>query len=144
MNKENINHCKRIAEDIENIYNGLVFRCPECGEWITDGGADYNELHDVITCKCCGAEFNSDDAENVSLYDYFDDVYNVEYRANGRGIEDYSSVRVMVACGGPNIFIDTKTALVQLYWWTDYAEYSLDKDASDAIDDIFNELWACQ
>ena len=47
----------------------------------------------------------------------------------------------MVACGGPNIYIDTASALVKLYWWTEYAEYPLSYSARDAIDEWAEEYW---
>ena len=31
-NKENRDHCKRIAETLELYANGDAYKCPECGE----------------------------------------------------------------------------------------------------------------
>ena len=75
--------------------------------------------------------------EQMTLYDYFEDCLDIEYRCDGR--REYRSVRVMVTCGGPNIYIDTATKQVELYWWTDRASYPLAYDAVDAVD-----AWACE
>lgn len=139
---ENREHCKHIAETLDRIANGELFKCPECGEYISDNdGAVYDEMHDVITCRHCKAEFNSDDAEYVSVYDYFDDCYDIEYRIGSD--REYRSVCIMIACGGPNIYVDTKNALVRLHWWADYAEYPIRYETRDAIDDAFNDLFNC-
>ena len=141
MKNENFNHCLSIAKELEKIAAGELFKCPECGEWISEADVEYNEAHDVITCKC-GAEFNSDDAKPVSMWDYFDDALDITYYSKGRGADDYTGVRVMITFGGPNIYVDTERGKVELYWWNEYA--SADIFCCDAIDDLFSEWWACQ
>lgn len=135
---ENRQHCKRIAEDIEDYYNGLVYRCPECGEIITVP-ADWSG--EKYKCPDCDTVHDGDDLEQLSLYDYFDDVLDIEYRIGSD--RQLRSVQIMVAWGGPNIYIDTATEQVELYWWGNRASYPIDSDACNAIDDIFNEYFNC-
>ena len=134
---ENREQCKSIAEKIDAICEGRVYICPECGEYIA---IDEDNYADEITCEC-GEKFSIDDAEPVYILDYFNDCYDIEYCVGSHG--DFRSVRIMVACGGPNIYVDTKNALVQLYWWTEYADYPISYEARDAINDCFEELYAC-
>ena len=142
MNNENRETCKRIAKELDKIADGTMYRCPECGEWISDDdGTTYDEIHDTITCNHCNAEFYYIDAEQISFLDYFGDCFNIEYRVNGN--KEFKSVEIMVACGGPNIYVDTKSAVVRLHWWTDYAEYPISYGTRDAIDDAFNDLFNC-
>ena len=47
----------------------------------------------------------------------------------------------MVACGGPNIYIDTADQKVKLYWRGDYADYMIDQDAANAVDQWAEEYW---
>jgi hypothetical protein len=47
----------------------------------------------------------------------------------------------MIACGGPNIYVDTASKAVELYWWGDRASYLLLSDTVDAIDECFSELF---
>lgn len=130
MKNENFEHCKSIAQELEKVYNGELFHCPECGELVEEG-----------TCRC-GAEVNEETAEQMSLYEFFDDALDIEYICGGR--KEYRHVRIMVAFGGPNIYIDTAARAVKLYWWTDRAEYMLDSDVCDEIDFIFEEFFNCQ
>lgn len=140
MKNENYEHVKSIAEKIEQIADGELFKCPECGEWISVADCEYNEAHDIIKCGC-GAEFNSEDAEPVTMGDYFEDALDIEYYSKGRGTDDYLGVRIMVACGGPNIWVDTKRCTVELAWWGETASVTL--FSAPYVDNYFEELWAC-
>lgn len=140
-NNENRRHCVQIAETLEQIANGQMYRCPECGEFIHESRFDATEGEPV--CPCCKAEgITFDDCEQVGFFDYFtDNVLDVEYRLNAE--RQFKSVRLMVACGGPNIFIDTGSCEVQLYWWTDRASCPIDPEACDAINECFEEVFNC-
>ena len=129
--RENRERCQRIAEELEAYAAGRVYRCPECGDVVED-----NELF----CGC-GQQVDliSGDWEQLSLYDYFSDYLDIEYRCDSR--REYRSCCIMVACGGPNIYIDTAAKAVQLYWWTDRAKYPLSSDAVDAVDAWAAEYW---
>lgn len=134
---ENRAHCRHIAEQADVYAAGDVFRCPDCGEELRLP----DDVGDKYRCPGCGTVNDVDDLEQLSMWDFLADVYDVEYRVGSD--KEYRSVRVMVACGGPNIYIDTARALVQLYWWTEHAEYPLSYDARDAIDEWAEEYWNC-
>lgn len=130
---ENRKRCIEIANTLEAIGEGRVYRCPGCGEFITEGDK---------TCHCCKAEIDLDDCEQASFFDYFtDSALDIEYRIGSD--RAFRSVRIMVACGGPNIFVDTGACEVQLYWWTDRASCPIDPDTCEAINDCFEELYNC-
>lgn len=146
--ENNRNHCKAIAEEIELFTNGNGYKCPHCEQ--VHSFDDYeqseheNENGNVCyTCPNCGGDVDESELEAVSIYDYFErtEIYDIEYRIGSD--KEYRSVALMVACGGPNIFIDTKSKLVHLHWWTEYAEYPLDYDAVDEIDNYFTDLFNC-
>ena len=149
-NKENREHCKRIARDVEAYAEGRIYKCPECGEEFElydmyGENFHINEEGNEIG-KCPGCGYTSEgynEFEQLSLYDYFSDCLDIEYRVSGKGRDDYRSVRIMVAFGGPNIYIDTASKAVELYWWTDQASYPLTHDVCDEIDDWASEMWAC-
>ena len=66
---------------------------------------------------------------------YFDDIYNTDFIWRlGYGL---IGVRIMVACGGPNIWVDTFEKTVHGYWGGDEAIAYLTTDCCDGIDDIF-------
>lgn len=81
----------------------------------------------------------SEDGEPFSAFDYLQDVLDIEYIVNSK--REYIGARVLVAFGGPNIWVDTRRKRVEGYWWGQYAEASFD----DAIglDEALEELWNC-
>lgn len=132
QNHSNNSHCKQIADNIADYVSGLVYRCPECGhEFITDG--------EKYRCPECGFTGDMWEFENLGLYDYFENCLDIEYRCDSR--KEYRSVQLMVACGGPNIYVDTGSERVELYWWGDRADYPLDRDSVAAIDEWAEEYW---
>lgn len=73
-----------------------------------------------------------------SAMDYLSDVLDIEYIVGSDG--EYRGARVLVAFGGPNIWINTKTNTVEGYWWADRAEASFVDNLG--LDDALSELWA--
>ena len=66
---------------------------------------------------------------------YFEDTYNTDFIWRlGYGL---IGVRIMVACGGPNIWVDTFEKTVHGYWGGDEAIAYLTTDCCDKIDNIF-------
>jgi hypothetical protein len=135
---DNWRHCRRIANDLEDYYNGSVRVCPGCGEIHC---RDWDDVGDVFKCPRCGAVTDTDEWEQQSLWDYFNDCYDIEYRIGSD--KQLRSVQIMVTCGGPNIYIDTASRQVELYWWGDRASYAIDSDICNDIDSIFEELYRC-
>lgn len=133
----NAEHCREIADRLDAVAAGRVYKCPDCGEWITFP----DSVGDVYRCPDCGAVFDVSDAENVGMWDYFADALDIEYRCDAR--KEYKSARITVAWGGPNIYIDTYSQKVLLYWWTEQAEYDLTTEATDAVDEWAADCWGC-
>lgn len=137
--RENHEHCKHIAQDIERIASGGIYTCPECGKMVTMTETEDADGFTVYQLSCGHTvEYEPD---SVTFYEYFSDVYDIEYRIGSD--REYRSVKLMVACGGPNIYIDTARRAVLLYWWMDYAEYPISSDACDEIDNVFSEIFEC-
>ena len=136
-NRENFEHCRSIADELTEVAEGVLYKCPHCGEWYSI--EDAAETEDGHICPNCSEEIEDSEAEQVTFFDYFEDVFDIEYTIDSNG--DYRAVRLMVACGGPNIYIDTATASVELYWWTDRASAYFDRSAADEIDAVFQELY---
>lgn len=139
---ENREHCKHIANELEKVVNGDVYHCPECGQLIEWRNGQYNDENESYTCQECNATFDECELEAASIYDYFEnDVYDVEFHIGSD--KQFRSVKIMVACGGPNIYIDTADAMIKLYWWTEYAEYPLSYAAREAINEWAEEWYQC-
>lgn len=82
-----------------------------------------------------------DDGNQLSLYDYLSDVLDYEFTIDSQ--KEYKSAKIWVTLGGPNVWIDTAERAVKLAWGTDRAEYLLDWDVCDEIDDIMREIYEC-
>ena len=81
-----------------------------------------------------------DDVHPQQGYDYLSDVLDIEYIVSAAG--DYIGARVLVACGGPNIWINTRNNTVEGHWWGDsYTDRFTD---SIGLDDACRELWECR
>ena len=81
-----------------------------------------------------------DDEDEPSAFDYLKDALDIEYIVNGS--REYLGARVLVAFGGPNIWINTRTKTVDGYWWQDSARASFNDTLG--LDDCLEELWNCQ
>ena len=132
MNKHD-QHCKSIANKLESIANGSLYKCPECGEWIKWDDNQYDNDNASYTCQECGAAFDENELETVSMYDYFEDMLDIDFITNSQ--KEYKACRIMVAFGGPNIYINTWERKVELYWWSESGSYYLSGSTCDAIDE---------
>ena len=142
--KENQDQVNYIAQTMEDILSGHIKRCPECEELLNmmeyEVEHEPDEGEETIKCLQCGHVDNWQEFD-ADLYDYLADNYGISYTVNGN--KEYQSVRLTIAYGGPNIFVDTSDRWVSLYWWSHEAHASISKEVSDEIDDIFEELYRC-
>lgn len=108
-----------------------------------------SDSHDMLVKSCDNIadtletiyedNFFIEDEENDDYdYYYFDEnVYNIDYVwRKGCGLV---GVRILVACGGPNIWIDTMEDAVCGYWGTDVYKAYLTTACNDAITNYFAE-----
>ena len=100
-------------------------------------------LEQGITYDYCGMDYDADGREATDIIggmDYLNDVLDIEYTVNGEG--QYLGARILVAFGGPNIWVDTRRQTVEGAWWGDYYTESYNTDAMD-IDDACSEIFSC-
>jgi hypothetical protein len=95
------------------------------------------QIAETIT-KGFGDELNYD-GEEMSAFDYLQDALDIEYIVNKD--KEYLGARVLVAFGGPNIWVNTRTKVVEGYWWGEYAKASFDDGIG--LDDALETLWGC-
>ena len=81
-----------------------------------------------------------DDNPDYSILDYLNGALDIEYIVGSDG--DYRGARILVAFGGPTIWINTRTNTVEGGWWQDSAHATFD----DAIglDETLEELFNCK
>ena len=116
--------CDYIKEELEAVYNGELV-------------ADEDGCVDGVDYGLC-------EGDSVTMWDFFShcdgDVLDIEYFVGSDG--EYRGVRLMVACGGPNIYINTRMGEVEGYWWTDTATAWVPSEICNAIDDVWSEYYS--
>ena len=138
-------HCKEIADRLDAIAYGNILVCPDCGEWIeacTENDATTPDGFEGIKCPECGAVHDLDDVEPVFMSDYFCEWYNLHFSVTYD--MEYNGACIMIACGGPNIYVDTVSGNVELYWWNETGKARMTRQAVEAVDEYFSEVYACR
>lgn len=149
MTAENYDRCKNIADELYDLVTKLYKNFD--GDWqevLTDDDGYYYLEHDgVLYCEKGHSRYYDDGVEDLdtledfTVWDYVNDVLDIKYTIDSD--REYFGVRLLVAFGGPNIYIDTVSGKVELYWWSDYAEYPLDRCVIEEIDNVFSEYYSC-
>lgn len=135
---DNTAHCIAIANELDAFTSSSMIRCPECGEIVS---LPYEEGEGIeLDCGCKVDIDDLDDLDEVSMYDYFgDNIFGIEYTINSD--LEYVGARIMITFGGPNIYINTNSKRVELYWWGDTAYAALSDRAVEAIDEYFEDMY---
>ena len=138
---DNTAHCIEIAHELDAIASGSMIRCPECGEIVSMPYAEGESIE--LDCGCKIDIDDLDDLDEVTIWDYLiDQALDIEYTIDSD--LDYVSARIMIAFGGPNIYIDTATSRVELYWGSSEAHAYIDYKTRNMIDDYFEDEYKCR
>ena len=81
----------------------------------------------------------AENGEEFTAWDYAKDVLDINWILNND--RTYKGARLLVAFGGPNIWIDTVNEQVEGYWWGDKCIVSYND--SVGLDDVMQELFDC-
>ena len=141
---KNLEHVQNIVKDMADFASGSYF--------IYDGDLFPIDRDEFAKEKGClsregvyimpdGEKISQDELEVATIDDYFDDFYDVDYVVDSD--KKYKACRVLVAYGGPNIYIDTWEQEVQLSWWGEHAEAHIPNDLCEQIDEFFEMLYNC-
>ena len=74
-----------------------------------------------------------------SASEFMEDVYDIEWITYHD--KTYKSARLMVAGGGPSIWVNLQRNVVQGYWWGDYCECPFVDNIE--LDDYLEEIYDC-
>ena len=76
--------------------------------------------------------------EDFSVMDYLEGVLDIEYVVGSDG--EYRGARVLVAFGGPTIWINTRINTVEGGWWQDSARAHFDDEIGlgETLEELFN------
>lgn len=79
-----------------------------------------------------------DAGEELTAYDYLQDVLDIRYTVNSA--REYLGARILVGYGGPNVWIDTNTNALEVYWGQTATRY-LPSEFIEQLDVALEELW---
>jgi len=111
--------------------------------------ADLEQGRQCESCTECGAdlgkssfcpECEASNPDTLSGFDYIADALDVDWILNSD--REFKGARLLVAFGGPNIWIDTVEQIVEGHWWGDSFTASYNRDAMD-IEGACAEWFSC-
>ena len=81
--------------------------------------------------------------ETQTAFNYLEDVMDIHWILNSD--KSVRGARLLVAFGGPNIWIDTNLGQVEGYWWGDkhIASYDTSSEFARDLDQCLEELFSC-
>ena len=116
---------------------------PTQAEQLDDGKARLQRHVDSIAetlTEGFDEDLTNGEGDPINAYDYLQDALDIQYIVTGSG--EYLGARVLVAFGGPNIWINTQHECVEGYWWGDSAKAYFSYNIG--LDDALEELWNCR
>ncbi len=78
-------------------------------------------------------------AGKEDAHKWMEDVYDIEWITYQD--KSYKAARLLVAGGGPNIWVNLQTNKVEGYWWGDYFEYGFTDNIG--LNDYLEEIYVC-
>ena len=141
---KNLNHVQAIVADMADFASGNFFLHDgelfpiDRDEFCKREGCLYRE---GVYIMPDGEKITEDEIEVATISDYFDDFYDIDYVVGSD--KKYKACRVLVAFGGPNIYIDTWKQEVRLEWWGDTATADIPDELCSDIDEFFKEIYYC-
>jgi hypothetical protein len=79
-----------------------------------------------------------DTGEELNAYDYLQDALDIVYSVGGD--RSYRGARILVGFGGPNVWVDTNTNALEVYWGDSVVRY-LPGEFIDQLDAALAEIW---
>lgn len=142
------NHVQSIVDTIENGYftkdslDILQDEAADSDSWYI---YDYDN-NDVLDNQWFQTEqeakeyLDNHQGVEVSGFDYLSDVLDINWILNSD--RTYKAAKVLVAFGGPNIWINTEKQQVEGYWWGSQSIIPYNQD-SIGLDETLNEIFNC-
>lgn len=124
---------KRLQSHVDSIANGL------------SEGITWGDTYDETDLEWLRAEHGDhlELTDHIRGFDYLEDVLDIHYIVNSDAERSFRSAKILVAFGGPNIWVCFDDLKVKGYWWGDYAEASFDGVFADEVLYALRELYTC-
>ena len=82
--------------------------------------------------------YETESEEGCNAFDYLEDALDFRWITSNE--MEFLGARILVAFGGPNIWIDTFRKEVEGFWWGSYAKAEIHSDPmglNDALEDLY-------
>ena len=141
---ENMEMVQGIVDDLEMYASGCYFL--HDGELIP---IDYDAFNAIAACSYneelsilpAGEEMLEGDIGPASLLESLSDFLGVDESVDSQ--KQFKAARILITCGGPNIYIDSYSGEVQPYWWSERATAVIPAIICDEINEVFQEFYYC-
>ena len=147
-NKENQETVNRIRDELRALVNGNYRNVD--GQPVEvqqdNNGYDFLEIDGVIYTENPDTDDENarelDELDPFTLADYLNkNALDINYITDAQ--KNYKACRILIAYGGPNIYINTFNGKVELFWWNEEAAAFLDDDVIEEIDAYQEEIFNC-
>lgn len=64
-----------ILEELKEFKNKNLYRCPYCKKIFEWNDVNYNPEDGTFTCPKCTTTYDETELENISMYDYIEEIY---------------------------------------------------------------------
>tara|TARA_R100001460_G_scaffold43298_1_gene79578 strand:- start:153 stop:536 length:384 start_codon:yes stop_codon:yes gene_type:complete len=117
----------------DTTYDQLTRMCKNIAYKISGGEEINKESYESYN------QLDEDDKKDWQLsgFDYLEHVYDIKYLVGSDG--SYYGAELLVAGGGPNIYVDTRSMVVQGYWGSDRVNIPFIDEIG--LDDALEEMW---
>lgn len=115
--------CRSISDELDAYVDGRMYR---------DENGSVRDIDDIPGDI-------PEDWEQLGVYDWADNVLDIEYLIGSDG--GLKASKWCVCTGGPGIWCDTETHRVELYWWGDRASYEMSRRAIYELDAMAAEMY---
>lgn len=78
------------------------------------------------------------DVDEMTASEWLEDILDIQFTVSRD--REYLGARVLVAFGGPNVWVDTRSRQVEGYWWGD--SYTASFRDNIGLDEACSELWS--
>lgn len=84
-------------------------------------------------------QYETESEEGCTAFDYLQDALDFQWITSNE--LEFLGARILVAFGGPNVWIDTHRKIVEGFWWGDYSKASYDDDTL-GLNEVCEELYS--
>jgi len=92
-----------------------------------------------ITNPCMVTDEETGKIREQDAHEWMEDVYEIEWITHQD--KTYKAARLMVAGGGPSIWVNLQRNVVQGYWWGDHCECPFADNIG--LDEYLEEIFDC-